>query len=169
MPHSSETRQKVLQLCKLNLQSALPTTCTLRKNVEDQLCSIEDLAREQIFQVATLSRRKFVIKNNRGHLLILTRILDGLRFAAADIVRSGRSRQFLRDCVDHFRTRRTRQFSQFVERILQVPLRDAVLFQANQERALLCFLRTRFDHPFYANREPLWRSECCRSRILASL
>jgi hypothetical protein len=45
------------------LQSALAAARALSKNVEDQLRSIEDLAREQIFQVTTLRRRKFIIKN----------------------------------------------------------------------------------------------------------
>src|SRR5882724_2474824 len=104
MPHPSETRQKVLQLCKLNLQSALPAARALGEDIKNQLCSIDNLAGEQIFQVATLSRRKLVIKNNRGYLLILARVFDGLRFAAADIVRSGWFWQFLCDRVDHFRT-----------------------------------------------------------------
>jgi hypothetical protein len=30
---------------------------------------------------------------------------------------------------------------------VQVPLRDAFFFEANQERALPHFLRTRFNHP----------------------
>ncbi len=111
MPHPSETRQKVLQLCQLDLQSALPTTRALSKNVEDQLCSIEDLAREEIFQVATLSRREFVIKNNRGHVLILTRILDGLRFVCVTVsttfapaeLASSRSSSS-ESCKSHFET-----------------------------------------------------------------
>ena len=46
MPHPSETRQKILQLRELNLQSAFPAARPLRKNVENQLRSIEHLARE---------------------------------------------------------------------------------------------------------------------------
>src|SRR5215211_1151600 len=44
MPHPSETRQKILQLRKLDLQSAFPAACALGKNVEDQLRTIEHLA-----------------------------------------------------------------------------------------------------------------------------
>src|SRR5262245_24305125 len=46
MPHPSEARQKILQLRELDLQAALPAACPLRKNIENQLRSIEHLARE---------------------------------------------------------------------------------------------------------------------------
>ena len=46
MPHPSETRQKILQLRELDLQSAFPAARALRKNIENQLRSIEHLARE---------------------------------------------------------------------------------------------------------------------------
>jgi hypothetical protein len=46
MPHPSEARQKILQLRQLDLQSAFPAARALRKNIEDQLRSIEHLARE---------------------------------------------------------------------------------------------------------------------------
>jgi hypothetical protein len=46
MPHPGETRQKVLQLGKLDLQSTFPAARALCENIQDQLCSIENLARE---------------------------------------------------------------------------------------------------------------------------
>src|ERR1043166_3445201 len=64
MPQSGEARQKVLQLRELDSQSAFPAARALRKNIENQLCSIEHLAREQIFQVPPLRWRKFIIKNH---------------------------------------------------------------------------------------------------------
>ena len=82
---------------------------------------------------------------------ILTRFFNGFRFAATDVVWSSRLRQFLRHSVDDFGSRGVRQLAQLVEGIVQFPLRDALLFQANQERALPRFLRTRFNH---ALREP---------------
>src|SRR6058998_3296308 len=78
---------------------------------------------------------------------ILARVFDRLSLAAADIVRSGRFLQFLRDGINNFRAGGSRQLSQFVKGILQIPFRDAFLFEANQERTLLCFLPTRFNHP----------------------
>src|SRR5438552_17570222 len=95
MPHPGETRQKILQLSQLNLQSTFPAARALRKDIENQLRSIEYLAREQILQVATLRRRKFIIKNDGGHLLILTRIFDQLCLAATDVVPRGGSRYLL--------------------------------------------------------------------------
>jgi hypothetical protein len=44
MPHPSESRQKILQLRELNLQSAFTAARPLRKNIQDQLRSIEHLA-----------------------------------------------------------------------------------------------------------------------------
>jgi hypothetical protein len=46
MPHPSETRQKILQLRELDLQSSFTAARPLRKNVENQLRSIEHLPRE---------------------------------------------------------------------------------------------------------------------------
>ena len=71
MPHPGQAGQKVLQLCQFDLQSTFPAARTLRKDIEDQLCSIDNLARKKIFQVATLGRRKFIVKNDRRHLLVL--------------------------------------------------------------------------------------------------
>jgi hypothetical protein len=46
MPHPSQARQKILQLGKLDLQSAFPAAGPLRENIEDQLRPIEYLPRE---------------------------------------------------------------------------------------------------------------------------
>src|SRR5204863_6177863 len=46
VPHSGEARQQILQLRKLDLQSAFPAARALRENIENQLCSVEDFARE---------------------------------------------------------------------------------------------------------------------------
>jgi hypothetical protein len=35
IPHPSEARQKILQLRQLDLQSAFPAACPLRKNIEN--------------------------------------------------------------------------------------------------------------------------------------
>src|SRR5438046_10417500 len=113
--------------------------------------------------------RLLVVKNLRGHLLSLTRILDQLGLAATEVIWSSRFLQLLRDCINDFGARGARQFSQFFERILQIPFRDALLFQANQKRTLLRSLRTRFDHSFARTPENVSRSESIRSNIPASL
>jgi hypothetical protein len=64
MPHTRQPWQKILQLRQLDLQPSFAAARPLRKNVEDQLGSIEDFAREQILQVATLRGRKFIIEND---------------------------------------------------------------------------------------------------------
>ena len=67
---------------------------------------------------------------------MLTRFLDGFRFATADVVGRSRLLQFLRDCVYDLRSCGVRQLAQFIERIVQLPLRDTFLFKPDQQRAL---------------------------------
>ena len=67
---------KILQLCELDLQPAFTAASALRENVENQLRAIEHFAREKIFQIASLRRRKFVVENDRSDVLILKRFLD---------------------------------------------------------------------------------------------
>ena len=100
--------------------------------------------------------------------MILTRIFDRFRFAATDVVRRSRFLQLLRDRIDNFGAGGIRQLAQFFERILQVPFRDAFLFEANQERALLCFLRTRFNHPLCANPEAFGAAKSIRISFVVS-
>ena len=126
-----------MQLRQLDLQPAFPAASALRENVENELGAIEHFARKKILQIASLRRRKFVVENDRGHVLILKRLLDHLRFAFSDVVRRRRFLQFLRDGVDDFRAGGVGQLAQFFHRIAQIPFRDAFLFQTNQERALL--------------------------------
>ena len=68
IPHPSQAREEILQLREFNLQPAFATACALRENVEDQLCPIENFPREQIFEIATLCRRKLIVKNNGSDL-----------------------------------------------------------------------------------------------------
>ena len=81
-PHSRQAREQILQLRQLDLQSAFAAAGALRENIENQLRAIEHFARKQIFQIASLRRRKFVVENDRSHLLILERFLDQFGFAS---------------------------------------------------------------------------------------
>ena len=164
VPHPRQPREQILQLRQLDLQSAFAAARALRENIEDQLRAIEHLAREQVFQIASLRRRKLVVENHRGDLLVLERFLDQLRFALPDVVRRRRLLQFLRDGVDHFRAGGVGQLAQFLHRIAQVPFRDAILLEADQDRALLRFLRANFNHPFAQTR----RRAFCAINSMAS-
>ena len=115
MPHSRQSRQQILQLRELNLQSAFATARALRENVENQLRAIEHFAGKEGFQIAPLRRRKFVIENHRCHLSILQCRLERFGFAFADVVGRGRLLQFLSDRIDNFRAGGIRQLRQFVE------------------------------------------------------
>src|SRR5256885_6029463 len=59
IPHSRQARQQILQLRQLNLQTAFAAARALREDVENELGSIDYLAREQSFQIASLRGRKF--------------------------------------------------------------------------------------------------------------
>ncbi len=130
---------------QLDLQPAFAAPGALREDVENELRAIEHLARKEVLQVAALRRRKFVVENDGRDLLVLERFLDQLGFAFADVKWRGRLRQFLRYGVDHVRARRARQLTQFLERIAQVPFRDAFFFESDEERALLFSVRLRFQ------------------------
>src|ERR1700748_1385895 len=79
-------------------------------------------------------------------MLILERFLDQLRFSLADVIGGRRPLEFLSDRVDYFSASGIRQLGQFFHRVAQVPFRDAFLLETDQERALLFFVRTNFDH-----------------------
>src|SRR5947207_2150930 len=77
------------------------------------------------------------------------------RAAGADAIRPGRLLQFLGDGIDDFGAGRIRQLGEFFHRIAQVPFRDTCLLETDQERALLFFLRTNFDHSPAKTRDAL--------------
>src|SRR4051812_12463988 len=162
-PHSSEARQKILQLRELDLQTAFTASRSLSKNVEDELGAIEDLAREQVFKIATLSRRKFVVENHRSDVLVLKRFLDQFRLPFADVIGRRRLLKFLRDGIDDFRAGGIRQLGQFFHRITEIPLRDTFLLETDQERALLLLVRTYFNHS-----PAKTRAACCEISSTAS-
>ncbi len=120
-----------MQLRQLNLQAAFAAACALRKNIENELGAVEHFAREQIFEIAALCGRKFVVENHGSDLLNLQRIFDRFCFTFADVIRRGRLLQFLGDGIDDFRASGIRQLGQFFERILQVPFRNALFLETN--------------------------------------
>src|SRR5437762_12894628 len=46
MPHPSQARQEIMQLCQLDLKSAFSAARSLVENIWNQLCSFENLAHE---------------------------------------------------------------------------------------------------------------------------
>src|SRR4051812_17339345 len=77
---------------------------------------------------------------------MLERILDRFRFSFADVIRRGWSMKFLGHGIDHFSTGRTGEFAQFLHRIAQVPLGDALLFQPDQKSTLRRIFRLNLNH-----------------------
>src|ERR1700744_4946910 len=76
-----ESRQHVFELRQFYLQLAFTGSCVPRKNVEDQLRSVKNAARQGFFKIAKLCRRQVVIEEdnirvsgsrNSGQLFHLT-------------------------------------------------------------------------------------------------
>ena len=151
-PHPRQARQQILQLRELDLQTAFTTPRALRENIENELGAVEHLAGKKIFQVASLRRREFIIENHRGDLLVLERFPDQLGLAFADVIRRRRLLQFLGHRVYYVGAGGIRQLGELLHRIAQIPFRDAVLLEADQDRAFLNFLGTNLNHPWAKTR-----------------
>src|SRR5437016_5759664 len=67
-PKPGQAGQQMLQLSQLNLQLALARPGALRKYVENQRGAIENLAIEDLLEVAALRGRKFFVENDRVHV-----------------------------------------------------------------------------------------------------
>ena len=86
----------MLKLRQFDLQLAFLRAGALREDIEDQRGAVENLAIEDVFQVAALRGGKFVVENDGVHVVPLAIRGEFVRLAAAD-ERGGIGRfQFLR-------------------------------------------------------------------------
>jgi hypothetical protein len=105
----------MLELSQLDLQLALSRARALREDVENEGGAIEDLAVEDLLQIAALGRRKLVIKNDGidvGAPAMLGKLI-GLAFA--DKGRGARSGHFLLAIAYNFRARSGSQFGKLFQ------------------------------------------------------
>jgi hypothetical protein len=133
---SSESREKVFELCQLDLPPALARPCTAREDVEDQLCAIDDFALEPILELAELSRRQFVIDDDDSDVGFSAGGSQTRDFASAD-ERSGiRLRPLLQHPQRDGRTGCVGEAGQFLERLLSIHAPDRARDQADERGAL---------------------------------
>src|SRR5206468_3789134 len=71
-PKPGQPRQQMLQLREFDLQLAFFGAGALGENVENERSPIDDLALEDILQIAALSGGKFVVKNDGIDILFAT-------------------------------------------------------------------------------------------------
>ena len=59
-----QARQQIPELCQFHLQPAFPGTRAAGEDVEDQLCAVDDLGVERLFQIALLRGCELVIRDH---------------------------------------------------------------------------------------------------------
>jgi hypothetical protein len=92
----------------------------LREDVEDQRRAVEDFAFEDFFQVAALRGGKFVVKDDRVHVVAPAKIAPLAGLALAD-ERGGVERDhFLHARLDDFAAGGRGEFAEFGERLMRV-------------------------------------------------
>ena len=124
-PATNEPRHQVLHLGQFDLQLALRATCTLGKDVQNQISPINHAHANDFFNVANLDRRELVVKHDQiGVMLRNTcrNLFDfptackcsGVRFCAfaADRRRDCRAR-----ALDQFHRLRQTVFEQSIVKI----------------------------------------------------
>ena len=100
-PKPRQSRQQMLQLRQLDLQLAFTGPGPLSENIQNQRRAIQNLAIEDLLQIAALRRRKFVVENDRIDIrpAAMQRKLVRLAFANE---RPGAGRgHFLQAIADH--------------------------------------------------------------------
>ena len=91
---------KMLQLREFDLQFAFAGARALREDVENQRGAIEHLALENLFQVAALRGREFIVEDDRIDVVLFAILREFCRFACADERGGERAIQFLRAVAD---------------------------------------------------------------------
>ena len=112
--------QQVLQLCEFDLRLPLPGPRAVRKNVENELCPIDDAQPQRLVEVAHLGGRELVIADDQVDALLVARGGQFLELAAPD----ERGRVGLRALLDHPQRRAAarceHQAAELLERLLGV-------------------------------------------------
>jgi hypothetical protein len=83
-PLASEPRLQIRELCGFDLQLALQCASALRKNVEDQLATIDDAQLQFIFEIARLGGAQTVIEYRQRRVILARNTAQLLNFASPD-------------------------------------------------------------------------------------
>ena len=103
----------MLKLGQFNLQLAFARAGALGEDVQDERRAVEDLALEDLFQVAALGGRQFVIENHGVDVLLAAGGGEFIRLAAADERSRGGHVELLRAAADDVAAGRRGQLAQF--------------------------------------------------------
>src|SRR6185503_6360821 len=123
----------MLKLGQFDLEFAFASARALGENVQDERSAVEDLALEDLLQVAALGGRKFVVENDRIDVLLAAGGGEFVGFAAADESGCDGYVQFLDAAANDVAAGGGGQFAELSQGILEVP-RGAVLeFDPDEE------------------------------------
>ena len=135
-PEAGQPRHQVLELGQLDLQLAFAGARALGEDLEDQRGAVEQLALEDLLQVAALGAGQLVVEDDGVHLLLLAVPGELLRLARADVGARMRRLQLLRAVAHDLRADRAGQFGEFVERIADVQGGAGLQLHADEEGAI---------------------------------
>ena len=123
-PEPGQARQQMLELRQFDLELAFLRAGALRENIENQRRAVEHLAIENAFQIAALRGGKFVVEDDRVHVLAAAMLGKFIRLAAADEC-AGHGRFEFLDAVAHdFAAGGGGQFGKFIEGIARYQGRE---------------------------------------------
>src|SRR5687767_2239294 len=108
----------MFELREFDLQLALLRARALREDVENQRSAIEDLALENLFQVARLRPAQFVIENDGIDAILLAFGSEFRGLARANERARERPFQLLRRGAGDDAAGGLREFGEFLERVL---------------------------------------------------
>ena len=114
--------RRYFELRELDLQLALSSARPAREDVEDELCPIDDLPAERLFQIAQLRRAQLVIEDHHARVEFVTRRGQRFDLAAAKEGRRVGPRTVLENTQDDRRPSRSRKACELVERMFGIDL-----------------------------------------------
>src|SRR5437899_5333030 len=105
----------MLELSQLNLELAFASSRPLSKNIQNQRRAIQHFAVKNFFEISALSRREFLIKNNRINVGFPAVLGKFIRFTFTDKRPGARSHHFLLAIANDLASGGDRQFGEFVQ------------------------------------------------------
>lgn len=129
----------MLELREFNLQFALSRAGALGEDVENQGGAVEHLAVEDALKVAALCRGKFVVENDRVHVLATAMLREFIRLAAANEGARDGGFHFLGAVSDDFAASSAGEFREFVQGFASVEDAAGFKFHTDEENPFSAF------------------------------
>ena len=136
-PHTDQTRQQVLILGQLHLQTALFRLGPLGKNIEDQAAAVDDLHAGHLRQHTDLGGAQVIIEDHHGGMFLLHHAPDFLHLPLADKAVGIGFLTALQDHAHHRAAGRVHQRRQLLHALLiGIVLAQNAAAQAHQHRVI---------------------------------